>query len=75
MISNQTHKMKMKKQKKICRVILPWGIYEYTCLPIRLNISSNIMQQKMYQLFRGMKKVVVNMDETIIISINSFEKN
>jgi hypothetical protein len=39
----------------ICMIILPWGKYEYLCLPMGLCNSPDIFQEKMSDLMQGLE--------------------
>ena len=41
-----------KNASKLCTIILPWGKYRYKFLPIEIANSSDILQQRMNNLFR-----------------------
>ena len=38
---------------KLCTIILPWGKYEFNCLPMGLCNSPDIFQEKMSELMSG----------------------
>ena len=37
---------------KLCTIVLPWGKYEYTSLPMGLSNSPDVFQEKMNELFQ-----------------------
>ena len=43
--------------KQLCMIVLPWGKYEYQKLPMGLNNSPDIFQEKMLTVFRGLEFV------------------
>ena len=54
--------------RKYCVIILPWGLYAYTALPMGLCISSDIFQASMSSLFLDIPEVYVYVDDIIILS-------
>ena len=42
-----------KNESNLCKIILPWGKYQYKHLPMGVANSSAIFQQKMNDLFHG----------------------
>ena len=49
--------------RKYCTIILPWGLYEYSALPMGLSISLDISQARMNLLFNDLPYVFVYMDD------------
>ena len=61
--------------RKYCVIILPWGLYEYTALPMGLSISSDVFQERMSSLFQDLTHVFVYVDDIIIIGSGSYEEH
>ena len=61
--------------RKYTVIILPWGMFEYTALPMGLKISTGIFQPTMSVLFQDMPEIFVYVDDIIIISSGSYEEH
>ena len=61
--------------RKYTAIILPWGLYEYTALPMGLKVSANIFQAAMSGLFKDLPQVYVYIDDIIIIGSGSYEEH
>ena len=59
--------------RKYCTLVLPWGKYEYLCLPMGLCNSPDIFQEKISELISGLKIVRVYLDDILDITSRSFE--
>ena len=59
-------------QKK-CTIITPWGKYQYLHLPMGVNVSPDIFQEKMSILMDGLESVRTYLDDLLIISNSTFE--
>ena len=55
--------------------MLPWGLYKYKRLPMGLNISPDIFQEKVSKLLAGSKGVKVYMDDILIFSNGTYENH
>ena len=53
-------------------MVLPWGKYEYQCLPIGLCNSPDIFQEKMSELMSGLEFVRVYIDDLLCITTSDF---
>ena len=53
------------KSKEMCAIITQWGKYEYQGLPMGMWNSTDIFQEKMYELFVGLYTVRVYIDELL----------
>jgi Reverse transcriptase (RNA-dependent DNA polymerase) len=58
--------------KRLCTIILPWGKYEYQCLPMGLCNSPDIFQEKMSTLMQDLEYVRAYIDDLLIITHGSF---
>ena len=59
--------------QKICTIITPWGKYQYLRLPMGVNVSPDIFQEKMSILMDGLEFVRTYLDDLLIISNSTFE--
>ena len=59
--------------QRICTIILPWGKFSYTCLPMGLEPSPDVYQEKMSLLFIDLEEVKVYFDDILILGFDSFE--
>jgi hypothetical protein len=61
---------------RLCTIVLPWGKYEYTRLPMGLCISPDVFQEKMSELMAGLEFARAYMDDLLIISTETgFDKH
>ena len=56
-----------------CVIVLPWGLYEYTALPMGLTISLNMFQLSMSGLLSELVMVYIYVDNIIVLGSNTFE--
>ena len=61
--------------RKLCTIVLPWGKYEYNKLPVGLNNSPDIFQEKMNELFIDLEYVCTYIDDLLVITKRSFENH
>ena len=61
------------KLKDLCTFMLPTGLYRYLRLPMGLNISPDLFQEKMEKLFCDMPNMKVYIDDLLIFSNGSYE--
>ena len=61
------------ESQKLCTIITPWGKYQYLRLPMGVNVSPDIFQEKMSDLMSGLEFVRTYLDDLLIISNSSFE--
>jgi Reverse transcriptase (RNA-dependent DNA polymerase) len=59
--------------KKYCTIVMPFGKYEYQCIPMGLGNSPNIFQEKMSELMEGLDFVQTYIDDLLVIAKESFE--
>jgi len=57
--------------QRICTIILPWGKFSYTCLPIGLAPSPDVYQEKMSLLFIDLEEVKVYFDHILVLGFDS----
>ncbi len=62
------------KSRKLCTIVLPWGKFEYDSLPMGLNNSPDVFQEKISTLMSGLEFVRAYIDDLLIIT-NSNWKN
>jgi hypothetical protein len=61
---------------RLCTIVLPWGKYEYTRLPMGLCISPDVFQEKMSELMAGLEFARAYLDDLLIISTETgFDKH
>ena len=59
--------------KCLCTIILPWGKYEYQKLPMGLNNSPDIFQEKVSTLFGDLKFVRTYIDDLLITTKSNWQ--
>ena len=59
--------------QKLCTIITPWGKYQYQRLPMGVNVSPDVFQEKMSGLMEGLESVHTYLDDLLIISNGSFD--
>jgi len=68
--------MVARGSRKYLTINLPWGQYEYTCLPQGMIISSDVFQYRMNELYGDMReKVKVYIDDILVIGKGTFEEH
>jgi len=58
---------------RLCRTVLPWGVYEYLRLPMGVNNSPEYFQTYMSDLFKDLEYVVVYLDDILVITDGSYD--
>ena len=58
---------------EMCTFMLPFGLYKYLRLPMGLNISPDVFQQRMTQLFSDKPFVKAYLDDLLVFSNGSYE--
>ena len=53
---------------RLCTIVLPWGKYEYTRLPMGVKCSPDIFQERMADLFQGMEYVRAYLDDLLLLT-------
>ena len=56
------------ESKKLCTIVLPWGKYEYQKLPMGLNNSPDIFQEKMSTLMQDLEFVRTYLDDLLCLT-------
>jgi hypothetical protein len=70
------HKLLTPFARRLCTIVLPWGKYEYCCLPMGLSLSPDIFQEKMSELMAGLDFARAYLDDLLIISTEKgFDKH
>lgn len=59
--------------KKYCTIVLPFGKFEYQRLPMGLNNSPDIFQEKMSELMLGLEFVRTYLDDLLVITNGTFK--
>ena len=52
----------------LCTIVLPWGKYEYTRLPMGVSSAPDIFQEEMSELMQGLNFVNAYIDDVLITS-------
>ena len=63
------------KSKELCTIVTHWGKYEYQRLPMGLCNSPNIFQEEMSELFIGLDKVRVYIDDLLHVTKGSWTEH
>jgi hypothetical protein len=61
------------RSQRLCTIILPWGKYSYLRLPMGLNCSPDIYQEKISSIFIDIPQVIVYIDDILVITKGSFD--
>ena len=64
-----------KKSRDLVTIILPWGKYCYTALPMGFCGSSDIFQHILGTLFADMEQVLVYLDDIIVIGSGTYKEH
>ena len=56
------------ESSRLCTIVLPWGKYSYTSLPMGLASSPDIFQEKMSNIFAGLEYVQCYIDDILCIT-------
>ena len=59
--------------QKICTIILPWGKYSYQRLPMGIQNSPDIFQERMSTLMEELEYVRAYIDDLLVITNDSYE--
>ena len=59
--------------KKLCTIVLPFGKFEYQRLPMGLNNSPDLFQEKMSELMADLEYVRVYLDDLLSLTCSTFE--
>ena len=52
----------------LCKIIIPWGKYQYRELPMILSRSSDIFQNIMNKMFQGFENICAFIDGFLILT-------
>ena len=61
--------------QQLCTIVTPWGKYQYLRLPMGVNVSPDVFQEKMSSLMQDLEYVRTYLDDLLIISNGSFEEH
>ena len=61
------HIQLLDNASNLCTIIIPWGKYCYKRLPTGFEISPDIFQQKMNDLFYGFDFICAHIDKLLLI--------
>jgi len=61
------------ESQRICTIILPWGKFSYTHLPMGLAPSPDVYQEKISLQFIDLEEVKVYFDDILVLGFDSFE--
>ncbi|MGL4607750.1 MAG: reverse transcriptase family protein, partial [Eubacteriaceae bacterium] len=59
--------------KELCTIVLPWGKYEYQRLPMGLNTSVDLFQEKMSQLLIDLEYVRTYLDDILCLTKGTYK--
>ena len=62
-----------EKLKELSTFMLPWGLYRYKRLPMGLNISPDLFQEKISRLFSDLPYMKVFLDDLLIFSNGTYD--
>ena len=65
----------MPFSKRPCTIVMPWGKYEYQCLPMGLCNSPDIFQERMFELFLDLEFIRAYIDDLLVMSCSTFENH
>ena len=61
------------KSKELCTIVTQWGKYDFQQLPMGLCNSPDIFQENMYELFVGLDKMRVYIDDHLHVTKGSWK--
>ena len=61
--------------KKICTIVLPWGKYEYTRLPMGIKLAGDAFQQRMNDLLGHLPYVRCYIDDILIVTKSDWKEH
>jgi hypothetical protein len=61
--------------KHLCTIVMPFGKYEYQCLPMGQCNSPDIFQECMYEIFSDLENVRVYIDDLLVTSCSTFKEH
>ena len=61
--------------QQLCTIVTPWGKYQYLRLPMGVNVSPDVFQEKMSSLMQDLEYVRTYLDDLLVISNGSFEEH
>ena len=53
---------------RLYTIVLPWGKYEYCCLPMGVCNSLGIFQERMSDLMTGLEFVCMYLDDLLVLT-------
>ena len=63
-----------KRARKVCTVVLPWGLYEYLSMTMGIDMATDIFQARLAGLFSHLSHVLVYIDDIAIIGYSTYEE-
>jgi hypothetical protein len=63
----------VQQSRKLCTIVFPWGKYKYDSLPMGLNNSLDVFQEKISTLMSGLEYVRAYIDDLLIITQSSWQ--
>jgi hypothetical protein len=61
--------------KKLCGIVLPWGLYLYACLLQGCMPSSDFVQGHMSKIFYNFEDIIVYIDSITLFTKHAFERH
>lgn len=70
------HQMPLDNEaRKICTIVLPWGKYEYTRLPMGIKLAGDAFQQRMNDLLGHLPYVRCYLDDILIVTKGDWKEH
>lgn len=64
-----------KHAKKVCTVVLLWGVYEYLSMPMGIVMATDVFQARLAGLFTHLEYVLVYIDDIAIIGYSTYDEH
>jgi hypothetical protein len=61
--------------KHLCTIVMPFGKYEYQCLPTGVCNCPDIFQERMYKIFSDLEYVQIYIDDLLVMSCSTFKEH
>ena len=61
------------RAKDYCTIVLPWGKYAYNSLPMGFSGSSDVFQEALGSMFTDLERVLVYIDDILVLGDETFE--
>ena len=64
-----------EESQKLCTTVFPWGLYQYTRLPMGISNAPDIFQGIILDLFKDMDNVNAYLDDILLTSKGTYEEH